>query len=188
MKKIAIIILIIIVVLAGIWFWIGLKAKAKYDKARNRLIAERPKPYSVVPFTDTTTALLEKAQGEWIERYTEINGPNTMALETLKLKPTVKNLVYVLTYQMPEYSWLSSSQNEIATKTALVHLIKYVQPGVGLFTVQLRHPLVAEVVFPCGGLAEHGLQKTDHIFWFMLPPVGRKWITRCGSMLCIIVF
>ena len=85
----------LLAVIIGVLFFISLRSKAKYDKARNKLIKERPKPYAIVDLDDKTTGLLNEVRQNWTQRYSEINGPHSQALQAVQLSPSVENLVYL---------------------------------------------------------------------------------------------
>ena len=119
MNKLAAIVVIGLVA-TGVVAWLGfnLQAEKKYGESRLRL-AEHV--LSSVPMDAKTMSLVGKAREHWAQR-TGVNlaVPYSDALKILKLKPTVSNLVHVLTYQIPEYSYLSENQNIESGKIAIV--------------------------------------------------------------------
>ncbi len=92
----------------GTWLTLNLRAKQKYDKARDELAKGLP---SVVKMDSDTMAFVADVRANWVESYSEVRGVHSDALKTLGLRPTVKNLVHVFTHRLPEYTFLSPEQN-----------------------------------------------------------------------------
>lgn len=105
--------IVAVAIASGVWLHSTLAAKQKYDKARDALLHDLP-PYAMVKMDHDSTSFLDEVRANWAEKYSEVRGPITEALETAGLEATVKNLAALYTYRMPAYSFVSPSQNKRA--------------------------------------------------------------------------
>lgn len=115
-KMIPIVIIVVIAVVIASWLGLSFQIKAKYDNLKNEL-----SKYSVKssPIDNKSMEYLSDVEGKWTCKLNETNGPHSVALKALGLTPSVKNFIYLINYQMPEYSWFSQKRNKEATKFAM---------------------------------------------------------------------
>jgi len=115
MKKSSLFIFIILFVVGVlIWFILCFNAKVKYDRARQSLLAGQPEPYKVVQMTPEMSSLLDEIKKDWVKQYSETDGPYADTLRLVGLEPTVENLIYLLNYEMPDYSFFYLWRNKKA--------------------------------------------------------------------------
>ena len=98
------------------WFVLEIRAKVKYDQARQ----ENDVAYSVTPMDQQTTAFLAEVQSNWICWGDYTNSADTEALKLVGKTPTVSNLIEMFNYRMPPFRWLSPSANRAAAAQNLV--------------------------------------------------------------------
>jgi hypothetical protein len=115
-KLIPIVVIVVIAVIVVSWLGLSFQIKEKYDNLKNEL-----SKYSVKtsPIDSQFKEYLSEVEGKWTCKLNETNGPHSTALKALGLTPSVKNLIYFISYQMPEYSWFSQERNKEATKFAM---------------------------------------------------------------------
>ncbi len=116
-KLIPALVVVVIVVFVGSWLGLSFQTKAKYDNLRKELSKY---PVTVSPMDNRTNELLLEIESKWTCKLNETNGPHSFALKGLGLTPSVKNVAYLISFQMPEYSWLSQESNKEATKFAMI--------------------------------------------------------------------
>ena len=114
--------IVAVAIASGIWFHATLAAKQKYDMARDALLHDLP-PFAIVKMDRDSTFFLDEVRAHWAEKYSEVRGPITEALETAGLEATVANLAAVYTYQMPAYSFVSTSQNKKAREMGAIQAV-----------------------------------------------------------------
>lgn len=107
----------LVLIFAACWFAFEIRAKLKYDQARQ----DNDAVYSVTPMDWQTAAFLSEVQSNWICWGDYTNGPDSEALKLVGKTPTVSNLIEMFNYRMPPFLWLSPSQNRAA---ALQNLVK----------------------------------------------------------------
>ncbi len=106
-------VVIIFIVSSGIfvWFILCFNAKIKYDRARKGVQCE---PYKVVQMTPEMSSLLDEIKKDWVKQYSETDGPYADTLRVVGLEPTVDNLIDLLNYEMPDYSFFYLWRNKKA--------------------------------------------------------------------------
>jgi len=115
-KLIPIIVIVVIAVVVVSWLGLSFQIKAKYDNLKNELSKY---PVKISPIGSQFKGYLSEVEGKWTCKLDETNGPHSVALKALGLTPSVKHLIYLINYQMPEYSWFSQKRNKEATKFAM---------------------------------------------------------------------
>jgi len=111
-------VILLVVILAGAWLVVSVHTKSNYDRMREGLVDTY---YVVTPMDDQFRAFLAEVQSNWTCRVNEIGGPDSEVVKLAGMTPSVRNLIYVFNYQVPEYSWFSPKRNRQA---ALIGLIK----------------------------------------------------------------
>ena len=86
-------------------------------------------PSSVKAMDEGTKALLAKARADWQEVDSEVGGPHSNGLAAVGLRPCVANMAEVFAYQMPEYSFVSPSQNKRAAFLGLTPSLLFSAPS-----------------------------------------------------------
>jgi hypothetical protein len=115
-KLIPIVVIVVIAVVVVSWLGLSFQIKAKYDNLKNELSKY---PIIASPIDSQFKEYLSEVEGKWVCKLNETNGPHSTALKALGLTPSVKNLIYLINYQMPEYSWFLQERNKEATKFAM---------------------------------------------------------------------
>jgi len=115
-KLISIVVIVAIAVVVVSWLGLSFQIKAKYDNLKNELSKY---PVKTSTIDNQSKEYLSDVESKWTCKLNETNGPHTAALKALGLTPSVKNLTYLINYQMPEYSWFSQERNKEATKYAM---------------------------------------------------------------------
>ena len=106
----------LVLILATCWFALEIRAKMKYDQAKQ----ENDVAYSVTLMDQNTTAFLEEVQSNWTCWSDHTNGPDSEALKLIGKTPLVRNLIEMYNFRMPPFRWLSPSQNREAVAVNLV--------------------------------------------------------------------
>jgi hypothetical protein len=97
---------VLTVLLIG-WSIVNLRAKSSYDQMRN----EVPSGYAVIPLDQVTKSFMAKVQSNWSCTANTVGGPNSDIVKLAGMNPSVRNLIRVWNYQMPEYCWWFPSRN-----------------------------------------------------------------------------
>lgn len=105
-KGIAAISSVLAVLLIG-WLMVNLRAKSNYDKTRNEI----PRGYAVIPMDQVTKSFMGEVQSNWNCTADTVGGPDSDVVKLAGMNPSVRNLIRVWNYQMPEYCWWSPSRN-----------------------------------------------------------------------------
>jgi hypothetical protein len=106
-------------ILAG-WVILNLRAKARYDKARQAI----GPPFLLGTLDSRDEALLAEAKEHWKCMY-DAKSESAKVLVIAGYEPTVAGLTALLTYSLPQYSWISSVQNNKATRVATAQTLLF---------------------------------------------------------------
>jgi hypothetical protein len=122
MKHMKHIIIVTVLLLGAIWgcawLFVSVHAKQKYDTLRKELSTAQ---YAEVLIDQQANGFLSRVQSHWIQN-PEVNGkPDSDVVKLAGMTPSVRNLIRVFNYQMPEYDWFSLAQNK---QSAVIGLIK----------------------------------------------------------------
>lgn len=110
MKKLAPAFLLVIVVIGFVaYLLVSFASKGKYDKVRLELANH---VLSETPMDEEREALLNELGTNGTVVSSALNGPYTDALKTLGWEPSVESVVELMTYRMPEYSWMALGGNQ----------------------------------------------------------------------------
>jgi hypothetical protein len=115
-KTIAAISSVLAVLLIG-WLIVNLRAKSNYDKMRNEI----PSGYAVIPMDQVMKSFMAEVQSNWNCTTNTVGGPDSDVIKLAGMNPSVRNLIHVWNYQMPEYCWWSPSRNR---QPILIGLLK----------------------------------------------------------------
>jgi hypothetical protein len=100
-----------VVAAAGASLFLNLRAKRNYARLRDEVAQNSP---SVKSMDETIKALLAEVTQKWDKVDSQVDGTFSKGLKLIGLCPTVEGLVEVCAYKMPEYSFVSPSQNKRA--------------------------------------------------------------------------
>jgi hypothetical protein len=117
MKACTVTLILLATALVGGWLGLSLPAKLKYEQARK----ENSIAYQVTSMDQSFIAFLTDVQSNWACKVDVTNGPDSEVVKLAGMTPSVRNLIFVFNYQMPQYRWFSPSQNR---KSAAINLIK----------------------------------------------------------------
>jgi hypothetical protein len=122
MKNMKRIIIVTVLLLSAIWgcAWLfaSVRAKQKYDTVRKELSTAQ---YAEILIDHQAKTFLSLVQDEWIQK-PETNGhPHSDMVKLAGMSPSVRNLIHVFNYQMPEYGWFSQARNK---QSAVIGLLK----------------------------------------------------------------
>ena len=97
--------------------------KPKYDDAKKRIEEDSPQPFAVRPIDEDTKNLLGVIESSWTCTSEEVDGVYSEALRLAGFDPNVEGMIRLLTFRLPDFSWLDMSQNKDSLEVAVVYAI-----------------------------------------------------------------
>ena len=101
------------VALPGCWLIFALRAKIKYDNFAAMVPVVH---FAQAPINQQDNTFLSEVNDKWSCQSNKTNGPMAAVVSLTGQTPSVRNLIHLFNYQMPEFCWRSPSRNHLAAE------------------------------------------------------------------------
>ncbi len=111
----------LVVVSLAVWFTPFFLMNHIYDGAKKTFEADSGQPFLVKPIDEGTQELIGVIESSWTCTSEEVDGVYSEALRLAGFDPNVEGVIRLLTFRLPDFSWLDMSQNKDSLEVAVVY-------------------------------------------------------------------